>query len=162
MASNEQDFNDYVAMGGLVQDEYTNPPVEATPARETVCTKVHEQMNILNMRGIWLPNVRVTRAKATSTNPGALYLKAAQGGDYLGKITADGELRTIIALPQIVRDELRFFAVKGADYLAQVGKETGQCCFCGLELTDPESVEVGYGPVCAKKHGLPHSNRHGF
>ena len=29
------------------------------------------------------------------------------------------------------------------------------CRFCAKELTDFPSVEAGYGPYCAKKHGLP-------
>ncbi len=37
---------------------------------------------------------------------------------------------------------------------AQYGKLTGRCCFCGSELTDVRSTEVGYGPVCAKRFGL--------
>ena len=35
------------------------------------------------------------------------------------------------------------------------GLRTGSCAFCGLELTTPESVGNGYGPVCAEKYGLP-------
>jgi hypothetical protein len=31
------------------------------------------------------------------------------------------------------------------------GLETGFCCVCGAFLTDPKSVAVGIGPVCAKK-----------
>lgn len=32
---------------------------------------------------------------------------------------------------------------------------TGDCCFCGRFLTDPRSVTVGYGPVCADRFALP-------
>lgn len=35
------------------------------------------------------------------------------------------------------------------------GKQMGRCCFCGIELTTPESVTAGYGPICADKWGLP-------
>lgn len=35
------------------------------------------------------------------------------------------------------------------------GKATGRCCFCGLDLTDPRSVVVGYGPICAERWGFP-------
>ena len=35
------------------------------------------------------------------------------------------------------------------------GQKTGCCCFCFRELTTPESVTAGYGPVCAEKWGLP-------
>lgn len=33
------------------------------------------------------------------------------------------------------------------------GHESGACSVCGRELTDPESVKSGIGPVCAKKRG---------
>lgn len=45
-----------------------------------------------------------------------------------------------------------------ADEAAALGHLTDHCCFCGLTLTDDgegRSVEVGYGPVCARKHNLP-------
>lgn len=32
---------------------------------------------------------------------------------------------------------------------------TGHCCFCGLPLEDGRSVAMGYGPICARKWGLP-------
>ena len=41
---------------------------------------------------------------------------------------------------------------------AALGHATSHCCFCGLDLTDDgegRSVDVGYGPVCARKNGLP-------
>jgi hypothetical protein len=31
------------------------------------------------------------------------------------------------------------------------GKLAGRCCSCGRDLTDPESIERGIGPVCATK-----------
>lgn len=45
-----------------------------------------------------------------------------------------------------------------ADEAAALGHATHHCCFCGIELTDEgngRSVEVGYGPICAGKNGLP-------
>lgn len=127
----------------------------------TVCTELARKMDEMGMRGVWLPNVRVSRAKESGNNPGALYLKS-QFGDYLGKITADGALRTVVALAPVIKDELRAFVREGRDYLNRVGTETGQCCYCGLPLTDPDSVVRGYGPVCAKRYGLDHPNRNGF
>ena len=32
---------------------------------------------------------------------------------------------------------------------------TGECSFCGAELSDERSKSVGYGPVCAENYGLP-------
>lgn len=34
---------------------------------------------------------------------------------------------------------------------AQAGRMTGVCVICGATLTDPESIERGIGPVCAKR-----------
>ena len=55
--------------------------------------------------------------------------------------------------------DLKAFAKDPATFAAQYGKHTGKCCFCDIRLTDDRdgsSVEVGYGPVCAKKWNLPH------
>jgi len=129
----------------------------------TVVGKLHAAMAAVNAKSIWLPNVKVTTAKANSANPNALYLKDAEG-TYVGKITAGGEFKRAWEqnLSVEAKNELRAFVTNGAAYLAEVGKATNHCCFCGLELTDPESVQYGWGPICAKKHNLPHSNRHGF
>lgn len=35
------------------------------------------------------------------------------------------------------------------------GHETKHCSFCGLHLSDPQSLEVGYGPICAAHYDLP-------
>ena len=35
------------------------------------------------------------------------------------------------------------------------GKETGNCVFCRRKLTNPYSVKVGYGPICAERNHLP-------
>lgn len=35
---------------------------------------------------------------------------------------------------------------------AELGHHHGICVCCGAELSDPESVERGIGPVCARKH----------
>lgn len=31
------------------------------------------------------------------------------------------------------------------------GQRTGVCCACGAELTNPDSIEAGIGPICANK-----------
>lgn len=33
------------------------------------------------------------------------------------------------------------------------GKLSGRCCSCGRDLTDPDSIEAGIGPICAGKFG---------
>jgi len=127
---------------------------------DTVLSRVRHLMDDNDLKAIHMPSITITRAPANGNNPNALYLKAE--GDYLGKVTADNQLRTIHPVPQIVKDELRVIAIGGIQALANIGKIWGSCTFCGRTLEDPESVERGYGPVCAKRHNLPHNNRHGF
>jgi len=42
-----------------------------------------------------------------------------------------------------------------AEQAAAFGHMTEQCVFCSHPIDTPESVEVGYGPVCASRRGLP-------
>jgi hypothetical protein len=37
---------------------------------------------------------------------------------------------------------------------AAMGHQTGCCVICGRELTDPGSIALGVGPVCAEKCGF--------
>lgn len=39
------------------------------------------------------------------------------------------------------------------EVLAAAGKRSGYCCICNRELSDPQSVRAGIGPVCAAKYG---------
>jgi hypothetical protein len=85
-----------------------------------------------------------------SKNPGAVYVKL--NGEYAGKVTREGAAYGVDALLPTLRAIEADPAAAGAAY----GALTGRCSFCGLALTDEGSVEVGYGPVCASRYGLPH------
>lgn len=37
---------------------------------------------------------------------------------------------------------------------ARIGHQTGSCCICGRELTDPASIAMGIGPICIDKAGF--------
>jgi hypothetical protein len=84
----------------------------------------------------------------------AVFLDGAERG-FRGTITTDGELRSRDAQPGMVA-ALRRFACDPVSAAKLYGTETGSCCFCARDLTDPQSVAVGYGPICADKWGLPH------
>lgn len=56
---------------------------------------------------------------------------------------------------QTVRDLLKAFATSPAETVAHYGKLANRCCFCAKELTDPKSVDAGYGKTCAGNYGLP-------
>jgi len=53
------------------------------------------------------------------------------------------------------RDLLEKISGDPAGYIGMKGKKVGSCCFCKKSLTTNESLEAGYGPVCADNWGLP-------
>jgi hypothetical protein len=55
---------------------------------------------------------------------------------------------------QVLTSLLVEFGLNPAGVAKAYGKLMGNCCFCGLKLTDPKSVAAGYGPICAEHYGL--------
>lgn len=72
-----------------------------------------------------------------SRQSGNLYAKRleAHGFEY-----AAGAIRKIKPEHRMTLDEAKAY-----------GRETGVCCNCGAELTDPKSIEAGIGPICASR-----------
>ena len=107
--------------------------------------------------GLRRPKFRVgelefSPAKATSKNPGCLYV--VRTGTYIGKITATGEF---FAAREATDTDKAEVARIGADPLAAAvmhGKQTGACSCCGRTLENEESVALGIGPICRAKWGL--------
>jgi hypothetical protein len=100
--------------------------------------------------GITLEHGRVyamadgTFVKVTESKAGNLYGKLLDGD---GKFT---DYQPGL-LPRITRDLT-------AEEAARFGHEHHRCVFCSRNLsdeTDGRSVDVGYGPICANKYGLP-------
>jgi len=75
-------------------------------------------------------------------------------GAWFGAIQPSGAFRQGREYER-VSGILRDLESDPAGVAARHGIATGECCFCSIELTTPESLSVGYGPVCAKKHALP-------
>lgn len=94
-------------------------------------------------------DIAITRAGSNSATPGALYVKVE--GAYVGKITRGGshnisQHSVVEAVIDIARDP--------SSAAIRHGKITGQCACCGRELTNPESIERGIGPICAGQWGF--------
>jgi hypothetical protein len=94
----------------------------------------------------------VSPAGATSSNAGALYVKSDDAGDYLGKIV-DGSFHPVRACDDERRDAFVAVAADARAAAVAYGRLTGSCSCCGRELTDPNSVSQGIGPICAGKMG---------
>lgn len=106
--------------------------------------------------GLRLSNPRITvggmtisPAKATSANPGAIYVKAGQ--QYLGKVTGGRFFASRECSPEQSAKVLSFIADPEAAAKAY-GQETGVCCICNRTLRSDWRLK-GIGPICAEKFG---------
>ena len=95
---------------------------------------------------------KFSRAGDRSANPGAIYVKDADDGTYLGKIHHGKFVRSRDCANDAEAAILRICADPHAAAIAH-GKKFGRCSACNRELTDPKSVALSMGPVCAKNYG---------
>jgi hypothetical protein len=98
-------------------------------------------------------------APAHGHNAGCVYVKGEKDAygdrDYLGKITREGKFFAGRGVEDEVKQRI---AEVGADVVTAAkahGAQHNNCCFCSRDLTTNESVSNGYGPICAKRYGLP-------
>lgn len=81
-------------------------------------------------------------------NTGALYI--FEDSNYIGKITPQGQLQ--LKVPNEDVKALLEDANENILKLAQLyGHQTGQCAICNRTLSDPLSIQMGIGPICAKR-----------
>jgi hypothetical protein len=89
--------------------------------------------------------------------PGSINIVST--GQWYGRIHTDGRYEPSQKIQAerhtAVIETLNIIAQDPVKAAAEYGKKTGRCCFCFLSLDDPRSLEVGYGPVCAKHYKLP-------
>lgn len=97
-----------------------------------------------------LGDLVISPAPATGRNAGALYVKT--GEIYLGKIMGTNFIRSRDCTDLQEQSLLTAAADPRAAAVAH-GKLTGSCACCGRELTNPESVALGIGPICAGRFG---------
>jgi hypothetical protein len=82
---------------------------------------------------------------------------------WYGRIDPDGGWHPARDIPERISSHLSEMQISGVTtFLAELGREQGYCLFCGRELNTPESLSVGYGPICAAHFGLPWGDRSGF
>jgi hypothetical protein len=139
--------------------------VEYFPAIVALFDKVAGKFPAIVYQGEAGPAFRLSRAGAKAKEPGSINVcdtgKSFDTRVWYGRISLDGkftpsakveagEMAGVVAA-------LKVFEADPAKAAAEYGHKTGNCCFCGLQLDNMASVAVGYGPVCAKKWGLPHS-----
>jgi hypothetical protein len=93
-----------------------------------------------------LPGVEISTVP-NGANVGALYI--FENNSYVGKITKQGILKANVS-----EDVLNILldANENLLQLAKIyGHESGSCSVCGRTLTDSLSIQMGIGPICAKR-----------
>jgi hypothetical protein len=114
-------------------------------------------------RGLKFPKARflapgsgellLSLAGAKAKVPGSIQVVVR--GTWIGRVEPDGTVVGRLANDTPVIDTLTTIAADPAAAAKAYGALTCSCSFCGRGLTDEGSIEVGYGPVCADKWGLP-------
>lgn len=114
----------------------------------------HAESKGLKRLNLHILGIEFTLAKPYSKNPGCIYLKDDRNGLYLGKIT-----RELAFFPSRDCQDEHHEVLRqiGEDIMAAAklhGQQTGVCSCCNAELTNPESIALGIGPICREKWGF--------
>lgn len=107
--------------------------------------------------------LQLSVAGNTAKFPGSINItdgKPYGQNKWFGRIQTDGTIHFgnayAASMQKEIEHELELFAENPAEYAKGYSKATSNCMFCAKQLTDPQSIAVGYGPVCAAHYGLPH------
>ncbi len=101
-------------------------------------------------------------APSYGRNAGSLYVYLQSGyskvrGEYVGCLKVDDTLRLSKldeTTSEVVIDALRGFGHDCVEVLKVTGHRIGCCANCARKLTDPRSVNLGIGPICAEYLGI--------
>lgn len=109
--------------------------------------------------------VQLSRAGDKAKMPGTI--NVTDGGPYganrwYGRILLDGKWQMPGDTPaEWIIAIVKRLATDPTGAAMEYAKVSGSCCFCNKAIDTEESKAVGYGPVCAKKFGLPWGGKAG-
>jgi hypothetical protein len=130
--------------------EASAPVVDLTKIHDLFATALANGKNRRALLGG--DGMKITPAPMTGKNAGFLYVKV--DGEYCGKVSPEGKYMAGWGNKTDVTKDLMKIAADPAGEARLYGMRTGTCACCGRELTDPNSIEAGIGPICAEKWGL--------
>lgn len=128
-------------------------------------TKLIDFLNDAVKRGLKHPKVRflgvdgATEVRLSLTTRGQApgSLAVVSNGNYYGAVRPDGTVTGPLSSDKDMQKRLIRIAEDPIAAAREYAALMCNCSFCGKELTDAGSVQVGYGPICAKHFGLPHT-----
>ena len=148
------------------QCEAARAAAAAAPATPTIDLRsIAAFITAARDRGLKSPKLRVLapndrdELRLSITKGGAVpgSIAVVVAGEFIGCVRPDGQTTGKLASDMPLQTYLLRVAEDPAKAAKSYAALMGLCSFCSLPLTDAGSVEVGYGPVCAKHWGLPHS-----
>lgn len=115
-------------------------------------------------RGLKRPKLRVLapdgrselRLSLTVAGKAPGTLSVVLSDNFIGGVRPDGTPFGTVASDDVLQLHLLKVASDPISAAREYAALMCSCSFCGKPLTDAGSVEVGYGPVCARHWGLPH------
>jgi hypothetical protein len=96
--------------------------------------------------------MRLSIAGPRAANPGALVVVIAR--NFIGTILPTGVVKGPLTRNEPVLETLKAIEENPIAAIKAYGAKMCRCSLCNLPLTDEGSVEVGYGPVCARNWNL--------
>jgi len=100
--------------------------------------------------------IRLSVAGVQASVPGSIQVVVRD--QWVGRIEPTGRVHgDALVNDAALLAALDVIAADPATAAKAYGALMGRCSFCDLPITDAGSVEVGYGPICAKRFGLPHA-----
>jgi hypothetical protein len=136
-------------------------------ARSVDCNAkpIFDMMKLAMSHGLRNPKITFkgdTKVRFAMAGPGSKYRNQIIVTDglpygqnkFFGTITEEGLFTPSRACDDAVRKLIVDLATDPTTTAAVHGVRTGNCCFCGHELTKGISVDTGVGPICADKYGI--------
>jgi len=135
----------YLATQSVIDSQ---TPVEFGPYKQLVNKMYDAVAYRAGKFQVRLPGITLSTVNK-GANIGCVYVFECD--QYVGKITQNGELKGNVS------EDVKNLLEDANDNLLQLAKiyghETGTCSVCARTLNDPLSVQMGIGPVCAKRFG---------
>lgn len=150
---------------------------KSKPAYEPVKVNVGEFLKVVELFDKAKEHLKYPKITLSCMGKKVLLSVAGSGSKVPGSISVMGEgkyparewfgrvsqLGTWTPSPKVLENSLFMTELKAlledfgndpAGVAKKYGLLTGNCCFCGSDLSDERSTAAGFGPVCADHYGL--------
>ena len=154
---------------GVLLERATKPKAELEVVKVGSMTKVIEMFNNAKSKLKWpkitfsTPSgqpIQLSISGPKAKKPGTINVTDGEAygvNKWFGRVTVEGEWERAPKATDEIQTTLEMLSADPHTFASAYGHKTGRCCFCNKKLgegEDQRSVEVGYGPTCAKNFGL--------